>query len=177
MQRTQRWSRPARRRRALSKQNSAERFSPCVSNLPCLKCWSLLLFYCKVFPLLEKETASRGKRPNGAFEKNESGRCEAGLAGIPHGTAELAAAAVSCDIGPCLQPGTEALDVVVEKSVVNFLAWHGFFVLWLGFSPLCVADLSPPLPGVLTGAANGGQISVQAKYTVASSSRLSETAK
>lgn len=127
---------------------------------------------------LGKETASRGKRPNGAFEKDESGRCEAGLAWIPHGTAEPAAVAVSCDTGLCLQPGTEALDVAAEKSAVNFLAWRGFFCFVAGFFPaLCVADLFPPPAGVLTGAAKRGQISVPAKYAVASSSRLLGTAK
>lgn len=88
-----------------------------------------------------------------------------GLAWVPQGTAEPAAAAGSCDAGLCWQRGTEALDVAGEKSAVKVWVWHVFFlVLWLGFfPPLCVADLLPPPPGVLTGAAKWGQISVQAK--------------
>lgn len=51
------------RRRASWKQSSAEHFSPCTSDLPRLKCWSLLLPYCKVFPLVEKKQQVREKDP------------------------------------------------------------------------------------------------------------------
>lgn len=74
--------------------------------------------------------ASRGKRPNGAFEKSESGRCEAGT------RLESSRGGDSCDIGLCLQPGTEALDVAVEKKCSQSfgLAWV-FFSFVVGFFP------------------------------------------
>lgn len=95
--------------------------------------------------------ASRGKRPNGAFEKSESGRCEAGT------RLESSRGSDSCDIGLCLQPGTEALDVAVEKKCSQSfgLAWV-FFLLWLGFSPVVCGCPLPSSTRNLNRGSKGG---------------------
>lgn len=83
------------------------------------------------------------KHPIGAFGKDESGRCEAGLAWIPQGTAKVAV--VTLD---------SALDVAIGREVPSvFVAWCGvLLVLWSGVSSLSMVGLFPPPPRRQRGA-------------------------
>lgn len=83
--------------------------------------------------------------PIGAFGKDESRRCEAGLAWIPQETAEPAVVtAVTLDSALHVATGRKAQSV--------FVAWGGvLLVLWSGVSSLCVVGLFPPPPGASTG--------------------------